>query len=125
MNVWLDGEPVDPFPRAGDASLWRAGPEPLPGGGDEGEVWEASEYDPDGVRAAIRACRTQAVRERLAALQPGVIQCGHVVAEMNYYPTRFESRPAVYARTHPRAPRLDLPLRAADFDGVCFADDLG
>ncbi len=125
MNVWLNGEPVDPFPRAGEASMWRGGAEPVPGDGGEAEAWEASELDEEGVRAAIGACRTLAVQGRLSAVRPAAIQVGHVVAEMNYYPTRFASRPAVYAREYAREPRLDLPLRSADFDGVCFADALG
>ena len=93
--------------------------------GGEAEAWEASELDEEGVRAAIGACRTLAVQGRLSAVRPAAIQVGHVVAEMNYYPTRFASRPAVYAREYAREPRLDLPLRSADFDGVCFADALG
>ena len=38
----------------------------------------------------------------------------------NYFPTRFGVRRSVYAEVHPRRPALDLPFRAADYDGVSF-----
>ena len=123
MNVWLNGEPVDPFARPGEPSLWRAGPEPVPAPrGAADEAFEPSRYDDAGLAAAIEACRTPAVRDRLRAIGSIALRAGHVVAEMNYYPTRFADRPMVYAAPHAREARLDLPLRAARFDGICFAD---
>lgn len=40
--------------------------------------------------------------------------------QQNYYPTRFREHPRLYSAEHPRAPRLDLPFRREDFDGIWF-----
>ena len=124
FNTWLDCEPVDPFPHEGCASLWRAGALPEPMGDTPEEVFAPSVYSEEGVAAAIAACKTASSRETLGKLEPLSIRAGHTVAEMNYYPTRFPERPKVYAESHPRTPRLDLPFSASVFDGVVFADDL-
>jgi len=125
FNTWLDGEPVDPFPHEGRASLWRAGelPEPAEAPGDDGP-FAPSVYSEAGLAAAIAACKTVASRAELSAVEPVALRAARTLVEMNYYPTRFPERPRVYAESHARAPRLDLPFPAADFDGVVFADDL-
>ncbi len=125
FNTWLDGEPVDPFPHEGQASLWRAGdlPEPLREP-VAGERFAPSCYAKDGVAAAIAACKTASSREALAAVEPLAARAGRLLVEMNYYPTRFSERPLVYEQRHERAPRLDLPFPADAFDGIVFADDL-
>jgi hypothetical protein len=43
------------------------------------------------------------------------------------YPTRFASTAPIRALFDdvPRAPRLDLPVSPADYDGLAFADDEG
>lgn len=124
FNTWLDGEPVDPFGRSGEPSLWRAGELPLPPDESEVESFEASRYDEAAVAATIEGCKTRASRERLEALEPLARRAAHSVIERNYYPTRFEARPNPYTETHPRTPRLDLPFGAEDFDGVAFVDEL-
>ena len=133
-NVWLNGEPVDPFPHHGEASMWRAGELPLPdpaerdgdgdGDGDD-EDWAPSDYDDEAVEAVIDRCVTPSVRQRLRAVAPGRHRAAELIAELNYYPTRFPgAQPRVYAAPHARQPVLDLPLSANDFDGVVFVDDL-
>jgi murein DD-endopeptidase len=123
FNTWLDGEPVDPFARPGECSLWRAGASPRPP--DEApEHFVPSEYDAGRLEQAIAACKTPEVRARLRGINPIGRRAAHTIVEMNYYPTRFERRVCPYAARHERTPRLDLPFAAADFDGVTFADDL-
>lgn len=123
FNVWLDGAPVDPFPHHGRPSLWRAGALPAPPDGPD-EAVEPTPYDAALVDGAIAGCRTPRVRERLAALEPLPRRAAHTIIEMNYYPTRFASRPRLTIAEHTRTQRLDLPFSAADFDGVVFADAL-
>ncbi len=125
FNTWLDAEPVDPFAHDGHVSLWRGGDLPRPVEDADDPPFAASEYDADAVAAAIVGCRTPAVRARLESLEPLAVRAAQTIVEMNYYPTRFECRPNPYGESHDRAPRLDLPFLARDFDGVVFADDLG
>jgi len=125
FNTWLDGEPVDPFPHEGEASLWRAGalPEPAKAPPSD-EPFTPSAYSEAGLAAAIAACRTVAWRREVSAVEDVALRAARVLVEMNYYPTRFPERPMIYAEAHARAPRLDLPFPADEFDGVVFADDL-
>lgn len=122
FNTWLQGEPVDPFAHDGRESLWRGG-QPAPQGGLDEEEAAPSEYDAAAVQAAVEACRTAWVRAELAAT-PEQHRAADVIAQMNYYPTRFERRVDVYAGRHARTPRLDLPFGADRFDRVAFVDDL-
>jgi murein DD-endopeptidase len=125
FNTWLDGEPVDPFPHEGQASLWRAGDLPRPMREPVAEErFEPSDYSEAGVAAAIAACKTASSRRELAAAEPLSARAGRLLVEMNYYPTRFPERPFIYTQRHARTPRLDLPFPADAFDGVVFVDDL-
>jgi murein DD-endopeptidase len=124
FNVWLDGEPVDPFPMPGEISLWRGGaPRPVPTEVD-GEPLPPPDYDETRVDAAIASCRTASVRAELEVLVPLERRAAHLIAERCYYPTRFANRGNVYRNAHPRCERLYLPFRACDVDGVVFADEL-
>ncbi|MBW2464522.1 MAG: M23 family metallopeptidase [Deltaproteobacteria bacterium] len=138
LNTWLDGVPVDPFPRGADESLWRGGALPTPVGRQDQADQEANEDDEGGptqfspstysetrVDDAIAACRTESTRARLAAIEPLSARAARTIIEMNYYPTRFTSRVRVYEGEHRREPRLDLPFSRRDFDGVVFVDELG
>jgi len=125
FNTWLDGEPVDPFPHAAKASLWRAGETPAPiGEGDSDADFVPSVYSEAGVGEAIAACKTASTRDELAGIESLSARAARTVIEMNYYPTRFPRRTGLYADVHPREPRLDLPFPAESFDGIVFADDL-
>jgi murein DD-endopeptidase len=125
FNTWLDGEPVDPFPRRGEPSLWRAGALPAPADGSLVEAaFRPSSYSEAHVEEAIAACRTESTRERLRGTSPLAVRAAHTIAEMNYYPTRFSRRVRVYAEAHARTPLLDMPLSRDDFDGIAFADEL-
>ncbi|MCA9494145.1 MAG: M23 family metallopeptidase, partial [Myxococcales bacterium] len=123
FNVWLDAEPVDPFPHGDATSMWRAGDLPRPAAREPGSA-EPSGWDADRVADGIDACLTRSSRERIAAIEPLEQRGAALVAEMNYYPTRFPRRISPYASTKGRAPHLDLPFSADEFDGIVFVDDL-
>lgn len=123
FNVWLNGEPIDPFPSEGQASLWRAGDLPEPAVGDSSPYVPAV-YDASAVAELIAVCKTAKVRQRLAAIEALDERAAAVIIHSNYYPTRFERRVLVYDRWYERSPRLDLPFQKTDFDGVTFLDDL-
>jgi murein DD-endopeptidase len=120
-NVWLDGEPVDPFGSGGEPPLWRTGNDPTPhAGAVEPEPVPPSDFDAAAVTDAIDGCRDDVLRARLAALEPLAERALETLFQLNYFPTRFARRPCLYAARHPRAARLDLPFRAGDFAGVAF-----
>jgi murein DD-endopeptidase MepM/ murein hydrolase activator NlpD len=120
FNTWLDGEPVDPFAAAGEASLWRGGNEPAPHAGAEEAGFAATEWDPALVDAAARACRDPAERDRLLAVADVAARAAEVMLLRNYRAALFETRPPLYRERHARRPVLDLPFRAADFVGVAL-----
>jgi hypothetical protein len=124
FNVWLGGEPVDPFPHEGAASLWRAGDRPAPAPIDApDEPFAPSVYDEAAVEAAIDACTIAEAREAIRAEVHADRRAAALVAARNYYPTRFSARAQVYAAVAPRDPRLDLPFSAARFDRVRLIDE--
>jgi len=121
FNVWLNGEPVDPFAEPGEASLWRRQNDPVPDDGqaDDGGATPTA-WDAPTVDAAIASCDVAAVRDELRAVERLDLRAMAVLFQQSYYPTRFGARVAPYAATFPREPRLDLPFRAADVVGVAF-----
>jgi hypothetical protein len=72
------------------------------------------------VEGAIHAAYPPELRAELRAIADPDERAMAVLFQQNYYPTRFRERPCIYASSHPRAPRLDLPFRAEDFDGIWF-----
>jgi hypothetical protein len=133
-NVWLDGQPIDPFAREHDevdggaraeASLWIGGDAPIPmptGVAPEESAW--SEYDAARVDEVIGSCITPSVRARLQAITLLHLRGGQAVFESNYYPTRFPDRASTLREVHARAPRLHLPFSEEHFDGCVFRDEL-
>ena len=121
FNVWLNGEPVDPFAEPGEASLWRRQNDPVPDDGqaDDGGATPTA-WDAPMIDAAIASCDVAAVRDELRAIERPELRAMAVLFQQSYYPTRFAARVAPYAATFPREPRLDLPFRAADVVGVMF-----
>ncbi len=124
FNVWQDGVPVDPFARQGtqESSLWLTEP-PTPAREGGGTVAPTA-WDDDAVRRVIEGCLHDETRARLAAIDDPWRRGGEVVAEKNYYPTRFPVDAQLLRAPTTRHPRLSLPFAAADVDGVVFADDL-
>ncbi|WP_436795800.1 M23 family metallopeptidase [Actinospongicola halichondriae] len=123
FNVWFDGHAVDPFPTAQNASLWLGGDHPRSPAPDDDASLEPSHFDMDAVDAAIAACRTPSVRETLSAMAPQE-RALTLICEWNYYPTRFPEHPPIHATPVERRPRLTLPFRSGDIDGIVFADEL-
>ncbi len=122
FNVWLDGEYVDPFAAPGETSLWNGGDDPRPAlTTTRGEVSEHTAWDPRAVLAAVEACSDTASREALLGEPDLGRRAMDVLFLRNYYPTRFVARPPLEHERHAREPRLTLPFRAADFDGIAFA----
>lgn len=121
FNVWLDGEYVDPFAVPGEAPIWRDGnaPRPAPEGGPA-EPIEPTAWDEAGVDAAIAACADDAVRADLAREPDLARRAMNLLFQRNYYPTRFRARPPVVRGEHAREPRLTLPLRASEWDGLAL-----
>ncbi|MCA9543301.1 MAG: M23 family metallopeptidase [Myxococcales bacterium] len=124
FNTWLNGEPVCPFGLDGQASLWLdRDPKPVtPGARDPG--FTPTAWDHAAVDATIAACRTPAVRQRLQAIDNADRRARHLLTEVNYYPTRFPERPALYRASHPRQGLMDLPFGADRFEGAVFVDEL-
>ena len=124
FNVWFEGQAVDPFAQGNAESLWRDGwPTPVALPLSHEQPLEA-DYDEARVDAIIAACLSASVRERLAAISPLPRRAAYLIAEMNYYPTRFPEQTGIYRKPHVRRPRINLPFLARDFDGVVFADEL-
>ena len=132
FNVWLNGEPVDPFARAGEESLWLGGaPSPVPAApastpatATERPPFEETAYDRERVDEVIAACKDDATRARLATVEPLARRAEQLVSELCYYPTRFCQPRCVQTRRYARRGRLHLPFRERDFDGVVFLDEL-
>lgn len=116
FNVWLDGAPIDPFALPGEESLWLRRNDPAPHRGPDDAAFQPSEFDKDGVRAAIDACNSASLRRSLSAIDGLPARAAEVLLWRNYRPARFRHFPALYRARHARRPRLDLPLR--DFVGV-------
>jgi murein DD-endopeptidase len=123
FNVWLNGEPVDPFPHDQQSSLWRNGA--FPKAAESNEVdYSVSVYDSGGVEMALSACKTNSVRMKISKYASVEEKAVHTIIQMNYYPTRFTRRVNVYGKEYPRSSRLDLPFRSQDFNRVVFLDDV-
>ena len=125
-NVWLNGEPTDPFAIPGEASLWRGRDDPRPFDGSapgEDARFEPSAWDENGVGAAIEACRDPSAREVCRSKPTLPERAAEVLVLRNYRPAMFESFPPLYRERFERRPRLDLPFRAEDFAGVAMPDD--
>ena len=136
-NVSLGGVLVDPFAaqagadpagEQGAESLWRA-PLPLPFAGEAATAESALPtcFDPARVADLLADLRDPGRRAALAAIADPLHRAWELVIESFTYPTRFSS-PTAGATLFAASPRravLDLPLSAAEFDGVVFADDVG
>lgn len=124
FNVWLDGEYVDPFAAPGEVPLWRGGNWPTPFRGDaaaaEADGAPETDWDHDAVARGLAACRSAASRAEVESYAVPAERAMALLFHLNYYPTRFAERPRLHREAHARRPRLDLPFRAEDYDGVIF-----
>ena len=84
-------------------------------------LFDAFRYDRKVlIEKAIDACAHEGARAELRGIADDNERAMGVLFQSTYYPTRFKERPRLYRVTHARAPRLDLPFRAEDFDGIWF-----
>ena len=120
FNVWLGGAPVDPFAAPGEVSLWRTGDDPGPHRGGEERTVPPAGFDEARVASWIAACRHPGLARELAAVATLDARACRTMFAANYYPTRFVVRIDPYGTPSARTPRLDLPFRAEDYDGVDF-----
>lgn len=120
FNVWLNGEYVDPFAAPGETPLWLEGNAPT--GKDRPDSTDAAptEWDEAAVRAAIEACVDDRLRIELGSEPKLDRRAMNVLFARNYYPTKFTKSPPLSTERAPRAPRLSLPFRREDFDGIVF-----
>lgn len=123
FNVWLNNEPVDPFPYSKAESLWQGGGMPL-FSNDTASDFEPTYFEDTFVDEAISYCKTATVRTWLKSIPSPRERAFHTIIHMNYYPTRFEKRINIYGKQHPRIAYLDLPFSQQDFDGMVFLDDV-
>ncbi len=123
FNTWLNGEPVDPFAREGEVSVWHGGV-PVPVDGEAKGEFAPSVYDEAAVDEVIAGCLTPRSRAELAGIEPLSRRAARTIIASNYYPTRFPVRRNPYDQRWEREERLDMPFSAADFDAAVFADDL-
>lgn len=123
FNVWLNGEPIDPFAHDRFASLWVNGDLPSSAADNHG-MFSSSVYNEAKVLEAIAHCKTSSVRDRLTAIDSLEEKAAHTIIEMNYSPTRFPKRVNVYDKIYPRTARLDLPFSNDEFQKVVFLDDV-
>lgn len=123
FNVWLNGEPVDPFAYGENKSMWAGIYLPTVSKSSD-STFTPSEYNETKTNAAIITCKTLRVRERISSIKQLKYKAAHTIIEMNYYPTRFSERINIYDKEYAREPRLDLPFKAEEFEKVVFLDDI-
>lgn len=116
FNVWLDGEPVDPFAAPGEVALWRTGNDPTPGRADR-ELPD-SVIDRERLEVQLAACLDPALAARLRAVPELGARALATIFARNYQPMRFASHVSPYAARAARVPRLDLPFAATDFERI-------
>lgn len=120
FNVWLNGEPVDPFaiPGSRETSLWRHGNDPRPAGpGDRGERYEPTPWNGAAVDRFIAGCRDPVERRRLGDVRDPGLRPVYALVSRLYGRAAFGSMPSLH-RAFPREPRLCLPFESTDFQGV-------
>jgi len=121
FTVLLDGEPVDPFATDGETPLWIGGNDPaLVEAEAPPEPWRESAWDADAIDAATRACKDPERRAAIEAIEDLGERGRELVYWRFYHYVGFERHPPLYATSHLRRPRLRIPLRADEFDGLAL-----
>lgn len=123
FNVWLNGAYVDPFTPDG-VSLWRRHNDPVPCPPNEVGAHDhvESDFDDAALEACLRDCVHDGARGEIESAPTREQRFGAALFHTCYFPTRFRQLRSLYRSVHPRAPWLDLPFTARDYDGVSFGD---
>lgn len=125
FNVWLNCQPIDPFPYSDYCSLWLAGELPRPHSPENSiNHWEPSQYDQTKLEKVIQSCKTEKVKKELKSIKELKYQAAETIVEMCYYPTRFTYKDNIYRKTFDRFPYLDLPFLYEEFENIVFLDDI-
>lgn len=125
FNVWLNGEPVDPFAAPDEIPLWHGGNDPVPFDRSvraDDDKAPPSSWDEARIEEGIAACLDAELRAKLTDVVDPEVRGADLLFHQNYFPTRFERRPSPYAERAPRQAMLDLPFRAIDFVGIVHLD---
>ncbi len=122
FNTWLNGIPIDPFAADGEVSIWIDHNDPRPPTIDDDAP--PSDWSERGIDEAIALCLDPELRKTLQAIEDVAQRGAETMFHRNYYPTRFERTPAqFFERRHPREPRMTLPFRGEDYDGIWLPDE--
>lgn len=130
MNVWLNGDYVDPFARPGEVSLWRNDNDPQPhregvDPADDDRAFAATAWQQSSIEYIASCCRHAESRDEILAAASLGERAGAALFHLNYYPSRFVAgtrASLLYGERFPRRPCLDLPFSSQDYDGVYFPD---
>ena len=130
MNVWLNGDYVDPFAQSEGVSLWHNDNDPQPHRSAARPVADdppfvATAWDPAAIDYIASCSQHAESRDEILGAPSLAERAGAALFHLSYYPTRFVSgtRAALlYRDRFPRQPRLDLPFSSDDYDGVYFPD---
>lgn len=120
LNIFIDGEPVDPFAREDEVSLWREGNEPEPHEGPEDRAISRTPWSAGGVAAALDCCKDPELRARIQAFESLEERAWELVLAYNFRGALFEDFPRLTAEAHPPKPRLSLPFRKEDYRGAAL-----
>lgn len=128
LNVWLNGEYIDPFAREGEVSMWRRRNNPSPFLAssrpsipvDEAAHFQPGPWDEEGLGEVIEGCRDPELKAQLLAVEDINRRAVDTIFMRNYFPTRFGVNRPIYAQTYEKQPILDLPFRAEDYVGIRF-----
>ncbi len=125
FNVWLNCEPIDPFPYNGLNSIWLAGDMPqFHDSQNNNHYWQPSEYNSHKLEKVIQSCKTEKVRNHLSNISELKLKASETIIEMCYYPTRFNHKENIYTQTFERTPFLDLPFLKEEFEKIVFLDEI-
>jgi len=120
LNVLLNGEPADPFAKAGETPLWRGGNDPQPADGEATRALEPTRWDAEAVAAGIAACTDTELKAELATGDLATRACALSVARL-FRHHAFSAHPPLVAQPHRRTSVLDLPFHG--YTGIAFADE--
>jgi murein DD-endopeptidase MepM/ murein hydrolase activator NlpD len=120
LNTILNGNPVDPFAKKGETSLWKNANDPAPHSGPEDCVFSPTVWNEKLIENAISECGDPDERDYLRSIQDIEKRAIATIDYRMFYNTLFSSFPPVYDEDYERRPILDLPFSTEDYDGVLF-----
>ena len=85
---------------------------------------ELSIYDEVKLQEAIDSCVTKSSRDRINSIDDLYLRGAELIAEMNYYPTRFPKRINIYDKMYETKEVLNIPFSSDDFNGIVFIDEI-